>query len=171
MINAPVGIQAWADPTERELAPSTQAASDEHPVRDRRITMGLDVKARELVFAGGPRLRGVAFNLFQVLADQFHQDLAKRAAPSAHTYVPIRILVDRCDVDEVTLRKRVHQTRRSLERQFLQCVDYALDEQDIIQSTRWKGYRLNPHLWLMDPAQLQPVGKNHDFPRPISRLP
>jgi hypothetical protein len=157
MINAPIGVQACADATERELTPSAQAAADGRPVRERRIVLGLDAKAREVIFAGGPRLRGVAFKLFEVLADQFNKDVAEGRVETAHHFVPVRVMLDRCRVDEVTLRKRVQQARRVLERLFLQCADYALDEQDIIQSARWKGYRLNPYVWLIDPSQLQRV--------------
>jgi hypothetical protein len=52
------------------------------------------------------------------------------------------------------LRKRVQFTRSSLRQQFLDRANYDLDVQDIVQSDRWKGYRLNPHLLLVDAADL-----------------
>ena len=52
--------------------------------------------------------------------------------------------------------------RKELERQFIDAIDYMLDDQDVIQSDRWKGYRLNPYLVLVDVSQLHEKTKCHD---------
>ena len=33
-----------------------------------------------------------------------------------------------------------------MSQQFVEAIDYEIDEQDVIQSVRWKGFRLNPFL-------------------------
>jgi hypothetical protein len=65
-------------------------------------------------------------------------------------------------IQEHSLGQRVFRTRKELEQQFIDAIDYMLDDQDVIQSDRWKGYRLNPYLVLVDVSQLHEKTKCHD---------
>jgi hypothetical protein len=57
----------------------------------------------------------------------------------------------------------VLRIRKTLEEQFVAAIDYVPDEQDFIQSDRWKGYKLNPYLLLVDASQLHGGSKRHDL--------
>jgi hypothetical protein len=49
-------------------------------------------------------------------------------------------------VSEQTLRQNVSRTRRIISKLLLDQHGALVDEQDIIQSLGWNGYRLNPFL-------------------------
>jgi hypothetical protein len=68
-------------------------------------------------------------------------------------------------IQEHSLGQRVFRIRKELERQFISAIDYMLDDQDVIQSDRWKGYRLNPYLVLVDVSQLHNKPKCQDAER------
>jgi hypothetical protein len=97
-----------------------------------------------VVFSDGPKLRGVAYDLFARLAEQYRHDDENRIAKSKYSFVGSKELRNIFGIDEERLRKRVLAARASLKTQFSNAVDYLIDEQDIIQSRRWSGYRLNP---------------------------
>src|SRR5262249_26125485 len=146
MINAPfAGGPAYMDPVEREPSASAQAALDQRIVANRQFLFAMDHKTKIVVFAGGPQLKGVAYELFAILAEQYRRNHDN--GPSKDAYVFVRATDPRkiLHVNEATLRKRVLAARTSLSRQFSEAIDYLIDEQDIIQSRRWSGYRLNPY--------------------------
>ena len=64
-------------------------------------------------------------------------------------------LAQRLGIDEQSLRQRVLRSRKKIERAFLATFDRQLDRDDVIQNQEWKGYRLNPYLLLLKPAQLR----------------
>ena len=53
------------------------------------------------------------------------------------------------------LRQRVSRARRNIARTFLSKWDRQLDDDDVIENEEWKGYRLNPYLLQVKPAQLR----------------
>lgn len=156
MINSPLGAApVLRDPAELEAPASQQAALDNKPIRERRFTLAVDGAAKCVVFVDGPELRGKAFELVKRLAEQFQEDRTERKKPEQHTFVATRTLMQDLKIKEHSLSQRVLRIRTSLKEQFVRSTDYMIDEQDIIQSDRWKGYRLNPYLILVDPADLQ----------------
>jgi Queuosine biosynthesis protein QueC len=154
MINAPVAFQpAYLDPIEREPAPSLQASLDHEPKTHRPIIFAVDADARKILFEQGPELKGVAYELVATLAEQLRSD--KQKGVKKFAFIRTAKLLELLQIDNVILRQRVHSTRLSLRQQFLDRADYDLDIQDIIQSDRWKGYRLNPYLLLVDAVDLR----------------
>jgi Queuosine biosynthesis protein QueC len=159
MINAPVGLQpVYVDPIEQEPMPSAQGSLDHHPVAQRQFIFAVDLQTRKIHFAEGPELKGVAYELVAKLSEQFLWDKQNATPKDKYTFIRTNKLLEYLKIDETTLRKRVHSTRLTLKQQFLKHIDYPLDEQDIIQSHRWKGYRLNPYLVLVDAADLRRPG-------------
>jgi hypothetical protein len=156
MINAPVGIQrAYKDPVEQEASASAQASLDTKPIASRQFLFAIDSEARKIIFSHGPELKGVAYRVLVRLADQYRQDRQNGVAKRRYAFVSTKQLLESLKIDEPRLRARVRSARASLGRQFQEAVDYLIDEQDIIQSRRWRGYRLNPYLVLVDPADLR----------------
>jgi 7-cyano-7-deazaguanine synthase in queuosine biosynthesis len=163
MINAPLGaVPLSQDLIENEPAASAQAAADKIPIVERRFIFALDYKARRVVFTDGPVVKGRNFDLVARLAAQFQADLAAGKSPEKFAYVPTGTLLRDLEIQEHSLGQRVFRTRKELERQFIDAIDYMLDDQDVIQSDRWKGYRLNPYLVLVDASQLHEKTKCHD---------
>jgi 7-cyano-7-deazaguanine synthase in queuosine biosynthesis len=163
MINAPLGAAPLSqDSIENEPTASTQAAADRTPIAERRFIFALDDEARRVVFTDGPVLKGRNFDLVARLAAQFRTDLAAGKSPEEFAYVPTGTLLRDLKIQEHSLGQRVFRTRKELEQQFIDAIDYMLDDQDVIQSDRWKGYRLNPYLVLVDVSQLHEKTKCHD---------
>ena len=90
--------------------------------------------------------------------EQFFRDKQNATSKEKFTFIRTKKLLEHLNIDEATLRKRVHSIRLTLKQQFLEHIDYTLDEQDIIESHRWRGYRLNPYLVLVDAADLRRPG-------------
>jgi hypothetical protein len=156
MINSPAGLPVrYLDPVERELAPSVQAGLDDRQVTLRRFIFAIDAEAKQVVFADGPELKGVAYLLFAKLAEQFARDSQSGRPKHQFAFIKTKELLASLNVDDTTLRTRVREARSSLSRQFAEHIDYLIDEQDIIQSRRWSGYRLNPHLVLVEAGELR----------------
>lgn len=123
------------------------------PGQPRQLTIALavDTDRKRIVFANGPEISGVAYRLFEKLAGQRCLD-AKVASTQA--YIPTRTLAQALGTNEETLRKQVTRVRKNLERLFEEATNYTLDQNDIIQSDRWKGYRLNQNLLVVTMDQL-----------------
>lgn len=155
MVNSPVGITgSYNDPIELEPAASEQAGGDRTAIPQRRFVFAIDSKRKRVEFSDGPSLKGVGFALITRLADQFNKDLSDEKPPEEYTFVPTRTLLQEFGVEEHALLQRVHRCRKSLQDQFQRATDYILDEHDIIQSHKWRGFRLNPYLLLVRPEQL-----------------
>lgn len=155
MINSPVGVTSpYVDPIEIEPAAAEQAAADPHPISHPRFVLAVDMKRKRVQFAQGPSIKGAGFALIARLVDQFKKDLCDGKPPEKYSFVRTGTLLQEFAIEEHSLLQRVHRCRDSLKQQFERSMDYMLDEQDIIQSHRWRGYRLNPYLLLVSPEQL-----------------
>jgi 7-cyano-7-deazaguanine synthase in queuosine biosynthesis len=163
MINAPLGVTPVAqDPVQKEPTASAQAAADNKPIASRRFVFALDENTRRVVFFDGPVLERKSFELVARLAAQFREDSSAGKSRAEFAYVPTTTLLSDFNIEEHSLGQRVLRARRELARQFLDAIDFMVDDHDVIQSDRWKGYRLNPYLVLVDPSQLAEQSKCHD---------
>lgn len=156
MVLSPIAAQpAYSDPIEAEPAAPQQAVADTHDYSWRRIRFALDSASHEVIFEGGLIFAGVMFHLIAALAEDFASDLATGRGPREYRYLKAAKLAERLRIDLPSLRRRVSRARRKLEAGFLNRFDQQLDSEDIIQSKEWNGYRLNPYLQLLNPAQLR----------------
>jgi hypothetical protein len=164
MVNSPVGTATqYHDPAEQEQPASVQARSDPRDYSPLRLTFAVDDRKRRVQFELGPTLTGNSYQLVARLAADFRKDVETATAKSAYTFVPTRTLMKDLGTNDASLRQRINRLRRSLERQFLECADYHLDDNDFIESDPWKGYRLNPFVLLVELGQL--VKADHPMSR------
>jgi hypothetical protein len=147
----------YVDPIEQEPPPSVQAADDLKTIVSQPIVFAVDEVGRKILFRGGPELKGAGFQLLRALATEFEEDVEAAVRKHAFRFIGARQLAKRLDIDEQSVRKRVSQTRKTLEQQFLERCDVQLDDDDVIQTEGWRGYRLNPYLLHVKPQQLQNV--------------
>jgi 7-cyano-7-deazaguanine synthase in queuosine biosynthesis len=157
MIMSPMANQpVYLDPIESEDSASTQGAADTtktpsaHP-----IFLAIDTDRQKVIFRVGPQVGGSAYRLFFELSKEFEQDREARKRKVEFRFVKAAILARRLEIDEPSLRQCVSRTRKKLERAFLAEVDIQLDAEDIIENRGWRGYRLNPFLFLVSPSQLE----------------
>jgi 7-cyano-7-deazaguanine synthase in queuosine biosynthesis len=156
LINAPVGLQrAYKDAVEDEPPASIQALHDNSPIASRQILFAIDTEGRKALFSGGAELKGVGYDVFVALAEQYRQDREKGTPKDEYAFVKTNRLLETLKIDEQRLRVRIRTARTVLSRQFEVATDYVIDEQDIIQSRRWRGYRLNPYLVMVVAADLR----------------
>ena len=165
MVVSPICKQpAYVDPVELELSPAAQAASDTHDYARKPILFAVDFKARSIVFEKGLEVKNAAYLLIAALAEDFESDLDAGTFPSEHRFVNAKALAKRLNIEEDSLRKRVSRSRKIIERGFLEVLNRQLDAADIVENQGWRGYRLNPHLLLVKPAQLR------DCTAPMSQI-
>src|SRR5205807_1354526 len=86
---------------------------------------------------------------------EFEADLDAGTFRDQYRFVKASVLARRLGIDEQRLRQRLSRGRKKIEQAFLTAFDRQLDADDVIQNEQWKGYRLNPYLLLVKPAQLQ----------------
>jgi hypothetical protein len=156
MINSPVGAApTFKDPFELEPLASAQAAARKEPIKDRRFAFAVDRMNRVVLFDYGLRLEGVWYSLIARLTDQLIADKKAGKPPACHLFVRTKTLLVDLKVEEHTLLQRIRRMRKTLERHFLATIDYMPDPEDVVQSKRWYGYRLNPYLALVNPAEIR----------------
>lgn len=156
MILSPIAKQPdYADPIESEEPASAQAAIDPPIPARPPLVFALEPDARTVLFRGGPRLTGGAYDQIGELFREFEEDIRAGIPKDEFRFVKADILAERLGIEEQTLRKRVSRARKSLEKQFLECSGVQLDDDDVIENDEWKGYRINPYLLLVNPSQLQ----------------
>jgi hypothetical protein len=156
MIVSPVAKQPdYADPIEAEPTAVEQAAADPHDFAIESLAFAIDHSTRKILFQGGIEFSGSVYGLIATLAQSFEEDLDAGTFKEQYRFVKARTLARRLDIDEQSLRQRVSRTRRNLEQTFLTVRNLQLDADDVIQNEGWKGYRLNPYMLLVKPAQLR----------------
>jgi hypothetical protein len=155
MSASPVGIEVTElDATETEPAASVQAASNPGPVRDRRIIFAVDEATQAIIFADGPCLTGAGYKFIKRLAQQFRADWEGEAERCDYKYVPTNDLMRDLKITEHSVGQRAARVRKDLRERFLTETGYLIDDEDVIQSESWRGYRLNPYLVMVPPTQV-----------------
>ena len=100
------------------------------------------------------------YQVISRLATQYHKDQKNNVPLKDSNYVASETLVvDLKLSDEQALRKRIERLRNNLEAAFEETLGYPPDRQDIVQSTNWSGYRLNPNMRIVSPDQVSPSEK------------
>jgi hypothetical protein len=131
---------------EEAETPAAQAAAGSVEPPRPSLRFAVDREKGRVVFGAGICLKGSAFRLFHELLGEFDESRGGNRAPHAFRYIQAEKLAERLDVDEQTLRRHVSRTRAQLRSDFLEHVGRALDEQEVIENRRGRGYRLNPFL-------------------------
>jgi 7-cyano-7-deazaguanine synthase in queuosine biosynthesis len=156
LILSPIAKQPdYHDPVEAEPTASEQAEADSHDYGWKRILLAIDEKVGKVVFEGDLEFGGHIHELIEVLAKSFTADFDAGTFPDQYRFVRANVLADRLGIDETSLRKRIWRARKTLTKEFLEKLNRQLVADDVIENQEWKGYRLNPYLMLVKPAQLR----------------
>jgi hypothetical protein len=156
MIVSPIARQAqYEDPVESEPTAAAQAAVDPHNYTTERITLAIDEVGRKIIFKQGVEFGGSIYELIAALDQEFEADLNAGTFRDQYQFVKARVLAKRLRINQQSLRQRVLRARKQIGLAFLNAFDRQLDLADVIQNVGWKGYRLNPYLLLVKPAQLR----------------
>jgi hypothetical protein len=156
LVVSPIAKQpAYADPLERQPKASEQAEIEVSEISRQPLVFAIDEEHRCVRFWDGIAANGADYEFLKVLADQFRHDLENGSDCNDVTYLKKERLMRELDLEEHSFRQRVRRCRVSLEKQFREKLGQPLGESDIIENRRWRGYRLNPSLLLVDPRRLR----------------
>jgi hypothetical protein len=156
MIVSPIAQQpVYSDPIEAEPSAAMQAASDPHDYPPLQIALAVDTAGRKVSFQDGIEFSGAMFELISVLAAEFDKDIAAGTSKPEYHFVKASLLAKKLGIEEPSLRQRISRTRDGIETAFLQKLGHQLDTNDVIENRGWSGYRLNPYLLVVQPAELK----------------
>jgi len=143
------------DASETEPSASEQAGTDHHDYRWEAICFAIDAVRRKIVFANGIEVSGKSYALIATLAEQFSSDREKGLLPENHSFIGSERLSAKLQIEPPTLRKALSRTRASIRQKYLVATGRRIEDNDIIETREWKGYRLNPYLVPVNVSQLQ----------------
>ncbi len=155
--SASVRLPDLVDQTEIEAPISEQAAQDIRPTVALPLVFAIDEERKRILFRGAIEVKGAGFELVQELAREFEEDVNAGRPREEFRFVPADALSKRLKIDGQVLRQRLTRLRRELERKFLNALDVQLDTNDVIENDPWRGYRLNPYLLRVHPAQIRDI--------------
>lgn len=145
--------------TEAEPLPRTD------PAKGSRIRLALDSSKRRLLIDGLPPIEGhTRFELVRLLVATFKEDRDALRAPENHTYSKARALCDRLRMTDVSLRRCVYNLRQRLARDFETELGRTLSGSALIESSQWKGYRLNPDVLVVAAEEVGSGAIGHGSP-------
>ncbi len=176
MIQTQVAKQpAFLDLAEIQPSASRQALAQSAPELERPIRLAVDQDGSRVLFHGGPVLTGKAFQLVAELATEFRQDQVENIMPADYRHVDAGRLAQRLDIEEPSLRQLIRRARKRLTAEFRDKAGVNVGDDEVIQNTGWKGYRLNPYLIIQPPALIEAQVEHkpeecHNSPGEMSQL-
>ena len=138
------------DPAEAEPPAAAQAKARPIWVVPRPIGFAAEPSpaARAIFTDRAITLNGKMAELILALLPNFQTMLMSNGTVSGIPFMKSGTLAETLDVSEPALRQLVHRLRNELAGRFRDAFGAELQDDDIIQSAPWKGYRLNLHLAL-----------------------
>jgi hypothetical protein len=155
MQSASVRLPELLDQTETEAPASEQAARDTRPTVARPLVFAIDEERKRVLFRGSIEVKGAGFEIARELVREFEEDINAGRPKEEFRFVLADMLSRRLNIDGQGLRQRITRFRKALERKFLEALDAQLDTNDVIENDPWRGYRLNPYLLRVHPAQIR----------------
>lgn len=134
------------DPVQGE-APVDQQVSD-RGIKElaRPLTFEIDGSRGEVRFLGGPVLRGRHARILSELLPAYQDGLRAGNGSGAFKFCQLPDLAKRLKLSQQSLRQYVTGLRRELETQFHDAFGVKPAIYDVLESSKWHGYRLNPEL-------------------------
>lgn len=162
LVRSTQALPAYVDLAESEGTIVAHAADGKQ--KSTRFVLAIDHAAKQVVFNQGLRLSGGVFRLVRRLVDWRLETLTE--STDGQGYRSATKLAEDMKIGDVTLRKKVSRAREELRDAFAP-LGHLLDDNDIIQNEPWSGYRLNPHVVVVDLRQCLAADANV----PVSQLP
>lgn len=123
--------------------------------RSSEIRIALDsVKRRILLQDLKPLTGRRTLQLFRALAEAYVRDRDAGRSPDNYEYLNAKELAKGLCVEEASLRRLVSRIRRAIFTDFQRRIGMPLSHNAVIDSRSWRGYRLNPDVRILDPAEI-----------------
>lgn len=150
LLRSPGGFQPEVlrrDPVELE-PPARERAQTQWATA---ISVSLNRRRKEAVVGAGVVLSGTSFDLIATLADHRNRTQLEQRDDD-ESYLPTGRLMSQWSVEGEIVRRRVMRCRKSLSKGFRENYGQLIDDDAVVQSRRWHGYRLNPNVVLRTEA-------------------
>jgi 7-cyano-7-deazaguanine synthase in queuosine biosynthesis len=136
------------DPVEREPDTSVQAERRRLRTVPRPLTFSIDATRGQVHINGGIVLEKKHAAIVRSLLPAYQDGQRTGRGPAGHGYVRTPTLAAAAGMSQESLRQHVMGLRQSLADQSRAAYGVALEIDDVIESRKHQGYRLNPHLRL-----------------------
>ncbi|MFC3205620.1 hypothetical protein [Aquamicrobium soli] len=143
------------DPIKNAPKPSAEAALDRTPVKHHQFMLAVDAKKKRILLSGGASLAGKSYELIVKMVDLRRREIAEELPADDYEFIMTTSLCKELKIEEPSLRRRVYRIRSEIEKQFSASLGYTPDQNDVVESNRWNGYRINPYVILVSPGQIQ----------------
>jgi hypothetical protein len=149
------GELALVAPVGSEPAQEMQADDSVDHGRSTELRMAIDSGKKRVVLEGMKALTGrKSFRLLKALTDRYVQDRDAGRSPNNYAFFNAKDLAGHLHVEEASLRKQVSRLRKAVSRDFQLKYDVPLTHDVLIETKEWHGYRLNPNVRILDPAEI-----------------
>ncbi|MFH5927378.1 7-cyano-7-deazaguanine synthase [Roseomonas xinghualingensis] len=134
------------DPVEHEPGTDVQAERRRLRTVPRPLTFSIDASRGQVHIDGGIVLEKKHTAIIQSLLQAYQDGLRAGRGAAGHAFVRTPVLAADVGMSEESLRQHVRGLRLSLTEQSRSAFGVPLEPDDIIESRKFHGYRLNPHL-------------------------
>jgi hypothetical protein len=129
--------------------------SFEVAARSQELRIAFDHASRSVLLEGRPSLTGSKYALLNALRADYERAQRAQRAPERYPFMKAEKLSELLGIEEPTLRKRVSRLRNELVRQSEISGTPFLGRDALIENKGWEGYRLNPFVRVVAPADLK----------------
>ena len=145
----------YRDPAQAEEPVALQEKGHARPVARRQIILAIDRPNKRILLDRDISVGGKCFHIVLALAERQERDLANNHKKTEVSFFASRKLAEQLEVTEQALRQLVMRVRRTLRTRYFAATGFELDDEDVVESQKWRGYRLNPYVLRVEPAQLR----------------
>jgi 7-cyano-7-deazaguanine synthase in queuosine biosynthesis len=134
------------DPVEQEASTSVQAERRRLRTVPRPLALSIDASRGQVQIGGEIVLERKHAAIIQSLLQAYQDGLQAGRGPEGHAFLRTKTLAATLSMSEEGLRQYVSGLRKSLDEQSRRAFGVPLEPDDVIESRKFQGYRLNPHL-------------------------
>jgi 7-cyano-7-deazaguanine synthase in queuosine biosynthesis len=155
--DAPIGVPSVT------TRPDATAMDTRNYRQTSEIRLAVETDTQQVLIHGLPPVRGGANHaLVSALLLKYEEDRRAGRAPERYRYTAAPNLAAELAIGEQTLRRRVSRLRRTFAGLCVDYLGFPLDQNAIIETKGWQGYRINPAVRIVASAAIEST--RHIFP-------
>jgi hypothetical protein len=139
------------DTAVEQVAPQSEKST--HAALEIRIA--LDYECDRLLIADLGSLQGAPFKLVEALSALHRKAIQDGRAPEHFPYTPTDSLAKQLQINPSSLMRRVSRLRSAISQLAENVGKTGHAAGDLIEASKWRGYRLNPHTRLLKTGELE----------------
>jgi 7-cyano-7-deazaguanine synthase in queuosine biosynthesis len=149
LADAPIGATG-------AIRPDAQGLDARNYRQTTEIRLAVEKDTQQVLIHGLPRVTGGAnYALVCALLAKYEADRQAGRAPESYRYTAAPSLAAGLSVDEATVRRRVSRLRRTVAHLCVEYLGFPLEQDALIESKSWQGYRINPAVRVVASTEIQ----------------